>query len=362
MALFGGLRGRGQAKLSANEPLAIFPHPPYCCSMLPALTPFDDMAMRAACAEARRWLGATTPNPAVGAAALDENGTLLAVAAHRRAGTDHAEVALLKLCHEQNILARVHTMCVTLEPCNHTGRTPPCSEAIINAGIRRVVVGVSDPNTHVKGGGIAHLRAAGIEVVEGAATDLCRAVIHPFAHHARTGKPFVTVKRAFTIEGSMIPPVGQKTFTAPESLKLAHRLRKKADAIVTGSGTILADTPLFTVRHVEDFADKKRILAILDQRRRVPTAYLAQMTGLGFEPIVFDDLDSCLLTLEKRGIRDVLVESGPILSQSVLDSPLWCLRVDINRGTPDTVHATLQPGVDFGFDINKIRLEALLPL
>jgi len=223
-----------------------------------------------------------------------------------------------------------------------------------------VAIGARDPNPHVTGGGCEKLRAAGIEIIENIESDLCQRLIHAFAFHARTGRPFVTIKRAFDANGSMIPPLGQKTFTSPESLRLAHRLRKKADAIITGSDTILADAPLFTVRHVQDFADKKRVLAILDRRGRVSNDYIKAAGARGFEVIVYKDVDSCLPDLEKRGIRDILVESGPILSQSLLASPHWVMKVDIHSGTPDTVNVMLNPIYKMPFDTNKIELNFLL--
>ena len=328
---------------------------------LPAPT-FFSAAMLRACDEARLWLGATSPNPPVGAAGLDAEGNIIAVAAHRRAGTDHAEAALLKLCHEQNLMPRLHTMCVTLEPCNHFGRTPPCAGAIIEAGVRRVVVGTRDPNPHVTGGGCDRLRQAGIEVIEGVEEESCRRLIHAFAFHARAGRPFVTVERAFDALGSMIPPAGQKTFTSKESLILAHRLRKKADAIVTGSGTVLADNPLFTVRHVADYPDKRRILAILDRRGRVSPRYIEQAKQRGLDVIIYQSLDSCFLDLKKRGVLDILVESGPVLSQSILDSSHWAMRVDIHKNDPDKIEVSFNKNIGILFDISGLGIESLLPL
>ena len=318
-------------------------------------------AMRRACDEARLWLGATSPNPAVGAVALDEQGEILAVAAHHRAGGDHAEAALLKLCRAQNLLPRVRTMCVTLEPCNHHGRTPPCAEAIIEAGIGRVVVGARDPNPHVAGGGCDRLRQAGITVIENVEGELCRRLIHAFAFHARTGRPFVTVKRAFDAQGSMIPPVGQKVFTSPASLMLAHRLRKKADAIVTGSGTILADNPLFTVRHVQDHADKRRILAVLDRRGRISPDYIEQAAQRGLDVVRYQTLASCFVDLEKRGMRDVLVEAGPLVSQAVLASSDWAMRVDIHHGEQDRIETEFNTAIELPFDVDQFDLDSFLP-
>ncbi len=307
-------------------------------------------------------MGATSPNPPVGAVALDEKGEILAVAAHRRAGTDHAEAALLKLCREQGLLPRLHTLCVTLEPCNHFGRTHPCTEAIIAAGVRRVIIGVRDPNPQVTGGGSERLRHAGIEVIEGVEAEACRRLIHAFAFHARTGRPFVTVKRAFDAAGSMIPPVGKKTFTAQSSLILAHRLRKKADAIVTGSGTILVDNPLFNVRHVEDYPDKRRILGILDRRGRVSQGYIDEAARRGVDVVIYQNLDSCFFDLESRGIRDVLVESGPLLSQSVLSSSHWTMGVDVVHEEADKIDLTFNRDQETTLDINGLEIDALLPL
>ena len=323
---------------------------------------FFSAAMRRSCDEARLWLGATVPNPPVGAAALDNVGAILAVAAHCRAGSDHAEAALLKLCRAQNLLPRVHTMCVTLEPCNHHGRTPPCAEAIIEAGIRRVVVGARDPNPHVRGGGCDRLRQAGVTVIEEVEGDLCRRLIHAFGFHARTSRPFVTVKRAFDIQGSMIPPVGQAVFTSSDSLTIAHRLRKKCDALVTGSGTILADNPAFTVRHVPDHAGKRRILAVLDRRGRVSADYIEQAAQRGLDVVRYQTLDACLVDLEHGGVRDVLVEAGPQVSQLVLDSSAWAMCVDIYKGEPDCVETRFNPEIDFSFDVNSLGVDALLPL
>ncbi len=251
--------------------------------------------MEVACAEARKWLGATSPNPAVGAAALDGDGKILAVAAHQKPGEMHAEAALIKHCRDEFILRHVHTLCVTLEPCNHHGRTPPCTEAIIQSGIKYVVIGTRDPNPEVKGAGIERLQETGIEVVSGINEEECRHLIHAFSHSVKTTKPWVTVKRAFDSKGSMIPPPGKKVFTSHStSLQLAHRLRKKSDAILTGSGTILADNPVFTVRYVPDFEGKRRILGILDRRGRVPQEYVKAAHERGLMSIVFQNLDSCL--------------------------------------------------------------------
>ena len=317
--------------------------------------------MRHACAAARGWLGATVPNPPVGAVALDAAGNILAAAAHQKAGSAHAEAALLRDCRERGLLAQIHTLAVTLEPCNHQGRTPPCTAAILEAGIRHVAIGVSDPNPNVTGGGAKMLRAHGIAVTEGIALDECQQLIAVFATAKLRQRPWVTVKRAFNAHGSMIPPDGQKTFTSPDSLTLAHRLRKKAGAILTGSGTIHADGPLFTVRHVRDYPNKKRFLAIGDRRRAVPPEYLAEAAKRGFYTLVFDDPEHIIADLFSRGVQDILVEAGPTLSQHILDGNSWHMLVDIHAGNPDYVTAVLNPNTTIDFDEKQFQLVNFLP-
>lgn len=294
-----------------------------------------DQAMRLACSVARPYLGATSPNPAVGAVALDAEGRILATGAHAKAGTPHAERVALEACRATGVLDKIATLVVTLEPCNHHGRTGPCSEAILAARIPHVVIGTSDPNPHVRGGGAEKLRAAGVRVTEGVEEQLCRQLIHAFSYSMQTGLPWVTLKTAHRTDGSMIPPPGQKTFTSAASLCLAHRLRKSADAIVTGSGTILADRPLFTVRQVQDHPGRKRFLVILDRRRRVSVDYLAQATTNGFHPLIHDCLDAAMEDLAQRGVRHILAEAGPRLVQGLIESGLWAMHLRFDRTAQD---------------------------
>ncbi len=319
-------------------------------------------AMRTACREARRWLGATSPNPPVGAAALDRAGNLLAVAAHRRAGTLHAETALLEECRANGLMERVHAMCITLAPCNHHGRTPPCCDAIIASGVKHVAIGARDPNSFVKNDGIERLRAAGIDVTLGIEEEICRQLIYAFAYSVTSGKPWITVKRAFDENGSMIPPAGVKTFVSESSLLFAHQLRKRADALLTGSGTILADDPSFTVRHVPDHEGKRRVLAILDRRRRVPAAWLKRAESKGFLPVVYDNLDDAIHGLAIREIREILVEAGPLLSQAILKNGFWAMDVVIQKGRKaDSILTAFNPAVNLPFDPRAWSWENVLP-
>lgn len=280
-------------------------------------------AMETAVREARRFVGATCPNPPVGAAALDETGQILHVRAHERAGNAHAEAALLADCERQGLLARVRTLVVTLEPCNHHGRTPPCTEAILRAvphGLTRVVYGEADPNPRVAGGGAARLRTEGL-AVEGYSTAETRELLAPFAHRCRTGQPWVTIKVARDAQGNMIPPPGRKTFTSESSLTLAHTLRRESDALITGVGTVLADQPEFTVRRVPDHPGKRRWLVVLDRQRRTPPAWIQAREAAGFEVWLRDDYDSTLRELGEKGCLSALVEAGPGVTDALLTRP-----------------------------------------
>lgn len=281
---------------------------------------------------------------------MNESGEILSLAAHERAGTPHAEAKVIAaLSTPEENLKRIHTLFITLEPCNHHGRTPPCTEAILKVFRHspkvQVIYGVADPNPKVEGGGAARLKAAGvwIEPLEKRVLPNdpllvgCRELIGPFAKHSKTGIPWVTVKTVWNEEGSMIPPAGRKTFSSPASLKLAHELRKRADAIVTGSGTVLADSPEFTVRHVADHPpnpQKKRILTVLDRNNRVSPDWYAARSAQGFEILACPpemSFPEFLQVLGRRGVLEVLVEAGPTLSGFVLSQGLWDehIRIDV---------------------------------
>lgn len=298
-------------------------------------------AMELALAKAKLFLGATAPNPPVGAAGIDLDGNILAVHAHEKAGEAHAEVNVIRAFAASDILNELDTLVVTLEPCNHHGRTGPCTEAILAAGVKRVVFGTRDPNPKVAGGGAEKLRANGVEVIEGVLATECEELIRGFANVARTGLPWVTVKRALRHDGSMLPPAGRKTFTSPAGLRYAHELRRRADAIVTGSGTVLADNPLFNVRHVEDHAGKRRKLVVLDRRGRVTEEWKLAAEARGFDIIQSADFRTALAELGRAGVLEVLVEAGPELSSAILESGLWNELVDIFEGEPLRVRRNL---------------------
>ncbi len=307
-------------------------------------------AFREALALAESRAGATAPNPPVGCVILDAQGAVLARAAHEKAGEAHAEAAAIAACRAAGVVDQIHTVVVTLEPCNHRGRTPPCVEAILATPARAVWIGARDPNPRVAGGGAARLADAGLLVAfaedlhHSDAVDLARAarrLIAPFAVWSREDRPFLTLKQALTAAGSMIPPPGRKTFTSEASLTLAHALRRRADAVVTGSGCILADDPAFTVRRLPDHPGKRRKLAILDRRGRVPESWLGAARARGLDPMVRGDLDALMAELAGAGVVEALVEAGPTLTAELLRRGLWdehvVIRQDAEPGRPDLV-------------------------
>jgi diaminohydroxyphosphoribosylaminopyrimidine deaminase/5-amino-6-(5-phosphoribosylamino)uracil reductase len=286
--------------------------------------------------------GTTAPNPCVGCVLLDAAGETLAAAAHLGAGQAHAEARAIAMARSAGVADRIDTVVVTLEPCDHQGRTSPCSDAILTTPAREVWYGLLDPNSNASGGA-DRLRRMGLTVRsladlhhrerDGLLAD-ARRILAPFATRVRLGRPFVTVKEALNRSGNMIPSAGQKTFTGPESLRLAHRLRRRADAILTGSGTILADRPEFTVRHMPDIPGKSRILCILDRRGRVDAAYLSEAQQRGFRTKIASDLAAALHELGDAGCNEVLVEAGPTLLSTLRQNGLWDEWVLIEAAAP----------------------------
>lgn len=306
-----------------------------------------DLALRTA----SEFAGATAPNPPVGCVLLAADGRVLAAEAHQRAGTLHAEARAIAACRERGDVDRIASVVVTLEPCNHHGRTPPCVDAILATPARRVVIGTIDPNPDVAGGGAARLRAAGLQVLtaEPEQAAACERLIAPFRHWATTRRPWLTVKTAWNRAGSMLPEPGRSTFTSDSSLDLAHRLRRRADAIITGSGTVLADRPLFNVRRVPDHAGKRRWLVVLDRRGRVDAGYFAEAAERGFDLLPAASLDEALAKLGERGALEALLEAGPALSQAVLAGDGWnehvCIRQAADAQAPDEVTVTNREAV-----------------
>ena len=308
--------------------------------------------MQHALALARKGIGLASPNPMVGCVIVRE-GQIVGEGFHQYEWRDHAEIVALNSAGEK---ARGATLYVTLEPCNHTGRTGPCTEAIIAAGVQRVVAAMDDPNPVNSGRGFERLRAAGIDVFTGVCEEEARRLNEPFACWIRTKNPFVTLKSAMTLDGQLaMPQSGKKKgknsgkhrswITSEESRAEVHRIRHASDALLTGIGTILADDPLLTDR--SGLPRRKRLLrVILDSGLRlsaksrivktsdddlvvftsvpVNSAKARKLQDAGVEVIRAKtrggriDLSSVLAELGRREILSILLEAGPALNGAAL--------------------------------------------
>jgi len=244
---------------------------------------FDESAMRRALELARRGEGRVEPNPLVGAVVAtvdDGGGRIIAEGWHDRFGGPHAEVVALDAA---GAAARGGTLYVTLEPCCHHGKTPPCAAAVIAAGIARVVVAAGDPFPQVKGGGIAALRAAGIEVETGLLEPEARRLTAPFRTLVEAGRPWVIAKWAMSRDRrAATPPGADRWLSSPESRALVHELRGRIDAILVGIGTALADDPLLTARPP---GPRTPLRIVLDSEARLPLGS-ALVRSLGDAPLL----------------------------------------------------------------------------
>ncbi len=291
---------------------------------------------------AKGTTGQTSPNPMVGAVVVN-NGAIVGMGAHLKAGEPHAEVHALRMAGEK---AQGATIYVTLEPCSHHGRTPPCTEAILAAGISRVVVAVLDPNPLVGGQGVARLREAGLEVTVGVLEEEALRLNEVFFHYIRTKKPFVTVKTASTLDGKIAAKTGHSRWITGElAREQVHRLRRQYDAILVGVNTVIADDPALTARTGGEETGKQPIRVILDSQLKIPLTArvvtdgkaptwiytterasadkLAVLAGRGVETIVISDSDavdieSVLESLGQRGISSLLVEGGSTVNGTFL--------------------------------------------
>jgi len=300
--------------------------------------------MRRAIEHARRGLGRTAPNPLVGACVVSDDGVVVGQGAHERAGEPHAEVHALD---EAGDAANGATLYCTLEPCAHTGRTGPCTERVIAAGIRRVVAAMEDPFPLVQGRGFAALRARGIEVEIGVEHDAAVRLNQPYLSALRAGRPFVTLKAATSLDGRIAEAPGRRTaLTSLAALRHAHGVRAQVDAIAVGSGTVLVDDPLLTVREV--YRERPLTRVVFDRRLRVPpTARLfttlaagpvivltsmeamrdsgtavdsLRAAGASVLPVERDDCRSGFELLGSLGVQSVVLEGGAALHAAAWDA------------------------------------------
>ncbi len=299
--------------------------------------------MRRALDLARSVLGRTSPNPAVGAVVLYDD-QIVGEGATRPPGGDHAEVVALRAAGSR---ARGATLLVTLEPCNHVGRTPACTTAILRAGIARVVVAVRDPNPGVRGAALEHLRSHGVEVATGLEREAASELNFGFFKLAANGRPFVTLKWAMTLDGKIAGPAGGGAITGRRARAEVHALRDASDAILIGSGTARIDDPRLTVRPAPPdgrqpvrvvldsgatLAPRARMLrepgqtlviataAASAARRRALGAAGADVLVSAADQAGRVDPDAMLRELGARGLTSVLVEGGARVHAAFLDA------------------------------------------
>ncbi|HEV7535106.1 MAG TPA: bifunctional diaminohydroxyphosphoribosylaminopyrimidine deaminase/5-amino-6-(5-phosphoribosylamino)uracil reductase RibD [Acidimicrobiia bacterium] len=311
----------------------------------------DEAAMAEAVAQGERGRLTAAPNPWVGCVVVAPDGQVVGRGFHERAGEPHAEVHALREAGER---ARGATVYVTLEPCAHQGRTPPCAAALVEAGVGRVVVAVLDPDERVSGRGADILRAAGITVDVGAGAEAAARSLGPYLHHRRTGRPLCLIKTAASIDGRTAAADGTSQWiTGPEARADAHRLRAGSGAVVVGAGTALSDHPSLTFRNL-DFGDgpvpAQPLRVLLDAAGRVPAAgplfdpTLAPtlvLTTAAADPdtrrdweaagaeveelppaMVGVDLAAAMGALGRRGILQAMVEGGATLHGALLRAGL----------------------------------------
>jgi|HigsolmetaAR206D_1030411.scaffolds.fasta_scaffold00824_10 diaminohydroxyphosphoribosylaminopyrimidine deaminase/5-amino-6-(5-phosphoribosylamino)uracil reductase len=290
-----------------------------------------DEAMRRAIALAARGLGTTSPNPLVGCVLLDSRGEIAGEGFHAYAGGPHAEIVALAQAGER---ARGGTAVVTLEPCNHTGRTGPCTEALIRAGVRRVVIAVTDPNP-VAAGGAETLRAAGVEVEIGVRAAEAEAGNLAWLTAVRRGRPYLIWKFAATLDGRAAAADGTSMWITSEAARIdVHALRATVDAVIAGVGTVLADDPRLTVRNLRDgtLAIRQPLRVVVDSAGRTPPdarvrdaaapTWVATAAEVGAGPDGRVDLGALLAALYERGVRAALLEGGPTLAGAFLAAGL----------------------------------------
>jgi diaminohydroxyphosphoribosylaminopyrimidine deaminase / 5-amino-6-(5-phosphoribosylamino)uracil reductase len=315
-------------------------------------TAAESTAMRRAITLAARGLGATSPNPVVGCVILDAAGEQAGEGFHQRAGGPHAEIHALR---EAGGRARGGTACVTLEPCNHTGRTGPCAQALVEAGVSRVVYAVSDPNPQATGGADT-LRAAGVQVEQGLLAEEAEAGNTAWLTSVRLGRPYVLWKYAATLDGRIAAAdATSRWITSPEARADVHRLRAEADAVVVGSGTARADDPQLGVRGIEGAVQPLRVVVDTGATAVRPGARVLDGSAPTLIAVADDaeaghlsedavlrlpraargpglDVDALLAALHGRGVRSVLLEGGPVLAGSF-----------VAAGAVDTVVGYLAP-------------------
>src|SRR5205823_9083897 len=314
--------------------------------------------MRKAIAIAERGRGRTSPNPMVGALVVNDDGVIVGRGRREVAGGPHAEINALRDAADR---ARGATLYCTLEPCSHTGRTGPCAPVVVDAGIRRVVIALEDPNPLVNGRGLAYLRERGIETLVGVGREDAERQNEAFLTVMRRQRPLVIVKVALSLDGCIAAAPGVRTaLTGPAANRLIHRQRAEVDAIAVGAGTILADDPMLTARGV--FRARPLVRVVFDRRLRTPPsarllstldtgpvilvsteracadmpAAVDHLSAAGARVIALpaDDIGTAVSAITDFGVTSVVLEGGATLHAAAL-----------HAGIVDVVHAYITPRV-----------------
>ena len=278
----------------------------------------DEKFMRAALNEAKKALGQTSPNPAVGAVLVVGN-RIVARGHHRGAGRDHAEIECLR--NFATPLPARATLYVTLEPCSTEGRTAPCTDAIVQAGVRNVVVGAMDVNPRHSGKGIVQLRNAGVRLRDGVLADECAQINEAFNKWIVTGRPFVVAKCGMSLDGRLTRPAGESRWiTGRSARRHAHQLRARVDAILIGAKTVRADNPRLTVRGVRSARQPWRV--ILSRSGNLPQHAHLFSDRHASRTLIYrsKSLAAVLKNLGDRGITSVLIEGGGEVLGQALDA------------------------------------------
>jgi diaminohydroxyphosphoribosylaminopyrimidine deaminase/5-amino-6-(5-phosphoribosylamino)uracil reductase len=299
-----------------------------------------------------------SPNPRVGCVLLDADGRTIAEGFHRGAGTAHAEAAALA---EAGTAARGATAVVSMEPCDHTGRTGPCSQALIEAGVARVVFGQSDPNPRAAGGE-RRLAAAGVEVVGGVLAEEAAAVNEAWTFAVSHGRPMVTWKVASTLDGRIAAADGSSRWiTGPEARAQVHALRAEVDAVLVGTGTVLADNPALTVRTPDGRLAERQPLRVVMGRRSIPEGAALRDGRADLRVFPTESPADVLAALGADGVQHVLLEGGPTLAaafvrEGLVDRVIWYLAPKLLGSGHAAVGGLGVPGIDqaIGLEITAV--------
>lgn len=287
--------------------------------------------MKMAIGLARRGVGKTSPNPAVGAVIVKQ-GAVVGRGYHRRAGLPHAEIEALS---DAGRRARGGDLYVTLEPCNHRGRTPPCTESIIASGVERVFVGSPDPNPLVAGRGVRRLKRADIAVTEGILEDRCARINEAYNSFITTGLPYVTLKMAATLDGMIATKTGDsKWITGERSRRLVHRMRGETDAIMVGRGTVERDDPALTTRHGKG---KNPVRVVVDSELKIPL--MARLFGEAGKVII-----ATTRRAAKARVREVEERGATVLLLPSVKGGVNLKRLMVKLGEMEIVSLLIEGG------------------